>query len=112
MEGNLIVYPGDTLRVGYDFTMPGQHPAATAVFMQTTVSFHALCASGPGGGLIVVNIGDASYTNPQNSSAWYPSGDQRAAAVYQGSATVPDLCSGGALTLRQGATFSATVGSQ
>ena len=111
MEGNLIVHPSDTLRTGYDFTMPGSHPAATMKFTQTTVTFQALCVSGSGGGTITINIPDLSYTDPMNSSAWYPSGDQKAASVYQGSITVPDLCSGGSLTLKQGGTFSATVGS-
>jgi hypothetical protein len=112
MEGNLIVNPGDTLDVGYDFTMPGQHPAVTLVFQQTTATFQALCASGKGGGTIVVQIPDGSYTDPQNSPSWYPSGKQNDPAVYQGSITVPDLCGGKPLSLRQGAKFSATVGSR
>ena len=29
MEGNLSIHPGDTIKAGYDFTMPGSHPAAT-----------------------------------------------------------------------------------
>src|SRR5262249_37843517 len=84
MGGNLIVNPGDTLRVGYDFTMPGSHPTTTLVFMDTTVTFEALCASGSGGGEIVVPIADQTYSDSQNSSAWYPSGDQNSASVYQG----------------------------
>jgi predicted outer membrane repeat protein len=111
MGGNLIVQPGNTLRVGYDFTMPGSHPTTMLVFTQTLVTFQALCASGSGGGTIVFSIPNQSYTDPQNSSAWYPSGNQQDPSVYQGSLTVPDLCGGGALSLRQGATFSATVGS-
>jgi hypothetical protein len=109
MEGDLKVNPGDTLRVGYDFTMPGQHPATTLLFSQTTVTFQAVCASGSGGGSIVVNIMNQSYTDPQNSSNWYPSGDQNASSVYQGSITVPNLCGGGTMRLNQGAAFSSAV---
>jgi Bacterial Ig domain len=111
MEGNLIVRPGDILRAGYDFTMPGSHPATTLKFIRTTVTFQALCTSGLGGGTVTINIPALSYTDPMNSSAWYPSGEQNAASVYQGSMTVPDLCSGGSVTLKQGGTFSAVVGS-
>ena len=111
MGGNLIVQPGNTLRVGYDFTMPGSHPETTLAFTQTMVTFQALCASGSGGGTIVVSIQNRTYTDPQNSSAWYPSGNQQDPSVYQASTIVPDFCGGGALSLREGAAFSSKVGS-
>jgi hypothetical protein len=111
MEGNLLVRSGDTLRAGYDFTMPGSHPSAGLIFSQTAVTFQAACASGKGGDTIVVRMAAQSYSDPQDSSAWYPSSDQQASAVYQGSATVPDVCGGGTITLSQGGTFRATVGS-
>lgn len=112
MEGNLRVNPGDTLETGYDFTIPGQHPAAALVFTEAGVTFQALCASGSGGGTIVVGIADANYTDLENSPDWYPSGDQQDASVYQGVTTVPDMCGGGVISLRQGATFNATLGSE
>ena len=31
MEGNLPISPGDTVKAGIDFTMPGNHAAATAI---------------------------------------------------------------------------------
>jgi hypothetical protein len=48
--------------------------------------------------------------DPQNSSAWYPSGDQKDASTYQGSAPVP-TCSdpSGLIRLQQGGTFAARV---
>jgi hypothetical protein len=110
MEGNLLVKPGGTPRVGYDFTMPGSHPATTLGFFNTTVSFQAVCASGSGGGTISVKAPDQQYTDPLNSPSWYPSGNQQDPSVYQGSITVPDLCSGGTISLKQGGTFSATAG--
>ena len=33
MEGNLQIHPGDTVKAGYDFTMPGSHPAATEIIV-------------------------------------------------------------------------------
>ena len=110
MEGNLLVNPGDTLQVGYDFTMPGSHPATNLGFFSTTVTFHAVCAAGSGGGTIVVSVPSEQYSDPLNSSAWYPSGNQQSPLVYQGSVAVPDLCAGGTMSLRNGGTFSATVG--
>ena len=111
MEGDLKVAPGTTLKTGYDFTMPGSHPAATVSFVGPAVNFQATCVSGTGGGTITVPMSDASYPDPQNSSAWYPSGDQSNAATYQGSTTVPDLCGGGLVRLQKGGTFTAGVAS-
>jgi hypothetical protein len=54
---------------------------------------------------------DASYADPQNSSAWLPTNDHRDPAVYQGSMIVPDLCGGGPISLQEGGTFTAIVSS-
>jgi hypothetical protein len=43
------------------------------------------------------------------SDAWNPSGDQASPLVYQGTTTVPDLCSGGPVRLDGGGTFTATI---
>jgi len=109
MEGDLKVKPGDTLSVGYDFTMPGNHPAATLLFTSAMVTFQAQCVSGPGGGTIVVPIADSTYTDPAGSSQWFPSGDQHSPLVYQGSVVVPNLCGGGQMTLKKGGTFTAQM---
>ncbi len=111
MNGDFKVAQGSTLSAGYDFTMPGSHPAAVVGFVGTKVVFNATCASGtPGLANIVVNIPDQTYAVAANSSAWYPSGDQNSAATYQGSATVPTFCSPGALVrLQQGGTFRTNV---
>jgi hypothetical protein len=109
MEGNLKVEPGDILMAGYDFTMPGKHPAATMLFTDSMVTFRAQCVTGGGGGTIVVHMPDSIYTDPANNSQWFPSGDQHSPLTYQGSVTVPDLCAGGQLTLKQGGTFTAQV---
>ncbi len=109
MEGNLKVKPGDTVMAGYDFTMPGKHPVATVLFSGVTVTFQAKCVSGLGGGTIIVAMPDNIYTDTANNNQWLPSGDQHSPLVYQGSVTVPNLCSGGQLTLQQGGTFNAQV---
>src|SRR5207248_1420671 len=104
--GDLKLASGTTLRAGYDFTMPGNHPAATVHFVNANVTFNATCVSGPGGGTITVPIVDTSYADPQNSSAWYPSGDKADSSTYQGSTEIPDLCNGGLVRLQQGGTFT------
>ena len=109
-EGSLVVNPGDTLSAGYDFDMPGSHPAATLGFSNTTVTFQAACSSGSGGGQIVVHVPNEQYTDPLNVISWQPSGNQQDPSVYQGQTTVPDLCHGGSISLKQGGTFNSTVG--
>jgi len=109
MEGDLKVSPGAVLMAGYDFTIPGSHPEITVQLLNPTVVFQAQCVSGGDAGAIVVLLASDPITVPQNSSAWFPSGDQHSPLVYQGSVVVPDLCGGGLITLRQGGTFSAVL---
>ncbi|HST24408.1 MAG TPA: right-handed parallel beta-helix repeat-containing protein, partial [Gaiellaceae bacterium] len=111
MNGDQKVKQGSTLSAGFDFTMPGNHPAATVGFLGSKVTFNATCASGtPGSMTITVNIPNESYTDPANSPAWLPSGDQNSASTYQGSTVVPTFCDPGALVrLQQGGTFSTNV---
>jgi hypothetical protein len=112
MEGNLRLSPGATLEAGYDFTMPGNHPASTVTFVAAMVTFAWTCVSGPGNGNLVVSMpAQQSYTETQNSSAWYPSGQQNSPSVYQGSTSVPNVCSGGQVSFQAGGTFSAGVSS-
>src|SRR5258708_3120882 len=46
MEGNLQIHPGDPLRAGFDFTMPGSHPAATATIENASVALVVQCSNG------------------------------------------------------------------
>src|SRR5260370_32554311 len=46
MEGNLQIHPGDALRAGFDFTMPGSHPTATASIYNASVSLLVTCSNG------------------------------------------------------------------
>ncbi len=111
MEGNLTLSAGGILAAGYDFTMPGSHPTATVSFVGAKVTFAWKCVSGPGSGVLVVPMADQSYTDPQNSPAWYPSGDQNSSLVYQGSIAVSNVCSGGPVNFHAGGTFSAGISS-
>ena len=110
MEGNLKVVPGQTLYAGYDFTVPGNKKALTVTVSQPSVTFSVGCASGatPSASRFTVTMPTASY--PVSDSQWYPTGNQSSSLSYEGSVSVPNLCSGGDLTLSQGGTFSATVG--
>jgi Subtilase family len=110
MEGNLQVSPGATLEAGYDFTMPGNHPAASVAFPEAQVTFNATCVSGSGGGVITVPLSEGPYTDPLNDGGdWFPSGDQSSSASYEGSVSVPSLCGSGLVSLQQGGTFTATL---
>jgi hypothetical protein len=80
-------------------------------FKNGKVTFQYTCVSGPGSGSFVVSIPDETYSDPQNSAAWYPSGDQNSALVYQGSSPVPNVCSGGVVRLQKGGTFSTIISS-
>jgi hypothetical protein len=87
--GNLKAMPGDTIDVGYDFTIPGRHPAVTLRFAGASVSLTITCDSGSGGGTIDVPISDRTYDVAKDANGWIPADD------LQGSATLPDLCNGG-----------------
>jgi hypothetical protein len=111
MEGDQKLSPGTVLEVGYDFTMPGNHAAATVTFVAANVTFQATCATGSGGGTFTVPIANQTYSDAQNGTAWYATGDQQSAASYQGSVAVPNLCNGGLVRLQRGGTFTAGVAS-
>src|SRR5262249_33518700 len=110
MEGDLRVSAGDTLQVGYDFTMPGSHAATTVSFVQTEITFLYTCIGTAGSGMLTVPIANQSYRDPANNSAWYPSGDQHSPAVFQGSFVIPStLCGSGLVRLNQGGTFNSGI---
>jgi hypothetical protein len=109
MEGDLKVSPGTTLLAGYDFTIPGNSSPFKVVFTNPQVVFAARCVSGqtPSQGSFTVTMPTQTYSVTDQS--WYPSGDQHSSLVYQGSISVPDLCSGGQVRLDKGGTFTANV---
>lgn len=104
MQGNLQIHPGDQLRAGFDFTMPGKHGAATDLFYSGSVSLLVKCADGSKPAL-TIPLTDQTISDPAGSNAWYPSGDSSSSLVYQGALTAPDLCHGGAMNDGAGALF-------
>jgi hypothetical protein len=109
MEGDLKVSPGTTLKVGYDFTVPGNHASFSLTVGNPQVVFAVACVSGAAPSASTFTVGMPTQTYAVTSDQWYPSGDQSSPLVYQGSIAVPDLCGGGQLRLNQGGTFTATV---
>jgi hypothetical protein len=96
MEGNLPIKSGDTVKAGYDFTMPGNHAAGTVTVCGGTVKVFEDC------GAITISLPTQTYSVAQNENDWVPSGDQSSPRVYQGSNKA--TCTGHAPT---GATFTA-----
>ena len=122
MEGDLKVPMGSTLKVGYDFTIPGSHVAQTVSFVGAHVDFAYTCVDGPstphgvtpiGSGTLSVPMADAANLDPANSSAWYPSAKQTDASTFQGSLQLAtDLCTAnGLVRLQKGGTFYAGIAS-
>lgn len=109
MEGDLKVAPGATLKVGYDFTLPGNKSHFSAFISNAKVVFQARCVSGavPSSSSFTATMPNTTYSVTDQS--WYPSGDQRSSLVFEGSLAVPDLCGGGQVRLDKGGTFSAVV---
>jgi hypothetical protein len=105
MDGNLKINPGDVLRAGFDFTMPGGHPATTAVFTSGYVALLVTCPNGSSPPL-TVPLHDQTVVDPEDSTAWYPSGDQSSPLVYQGALIAPDLCAGAVMDDARGAVFT------
>jgi hypothetical protein len=109
MEGDMKANPGTVISGGFSVTMPGSHAAAVLTLQNATITIPARCGSGAVVGNVVITLAQPSINIGQNDGAWYPSGNQSDPSVLQGSATVPDLCSGGQVRMDQGADFSANA---
>ena len=107
MEGNLAIAPGSTVQAGYDFTMPGSHPDAHVTFTSGTVTVQVTCPDNSVQQL-TINLPTQTYDDPQDSSAWLPSGDQSSSLVNQGS-TISTVCGTQTGHAPKGATFTAQV---
>jgi CSLREA domain-containing protein len=109
MEGDLKVVPGTMLKVGYDFTLPGNTSHFSALVSNAKVVFQARCVSGAAPSLSSFTVTMPNATYSVTNQSWYPSGDQRSSLTFEGSLPVPDLCGGGQVRLDKGGTFSAVV---
>jgi hypothetical protein len=110
MEGNLPVHPGDTIKAGYDFTLPGSQTADTVSFSNVSVTLPVQCPNGTTD-MLTIPMPNYTVTVPANESGgWFPSGDQSSPLVYQGSIVAPsNLCGGQTGYAPQGATFNASL---
>ncbi len=105
MEGNLAINPGDTVKAGYNFTIPGSHPANIITAISGNVTLPVSCPNGSTQTL-TIDLPRQSYNVAQNDNRWFPSGNQSSSLVYQGSVTAPTtLCGGVQGHAPKGATF-------
>lgn len=105
MEGNLLVSPGNNVRAGFDFAMPGEHPSANVNITGSVTIFYT--CSNNSSGSFVIPVG-GSYSDPKNNNSWFPSGSQSSPSVYQGSTSAPNVCRGHSYHAPR-ATFAANV---
>ena len=89
---NLNVKPGDTVNVGYDFTVPGNKATVSVRWTSVVASLAYTCA-GPGGasGTLTTSLPDSTTTVTDDK--WYPS--DAPSSSFQGSLTVPAACGTG-----------------
>lgn len=109
MEGDQKLAPGTLMKVGYDFTVPGNNSSLFFTVSHAQVVFTVACVSGATPAQSTFTVTMPTQTYNVTNSAWTPSGDQQSPLVYQGSAAVPDLCGGGLVRFQKGGTFSATL---
>jgi hypothetical protein len=109
MEGDLKVSPGQSVDVGYDFSLPGNHSAFTVLVNNPQVVFTIRCVSGrtPSQSSYTVTMPTQLYS--VSDSDWHPSGDQQSSLVWEGTFTMPNLCNGGQVRLDKGGTFTANI---
>jgi choice-of-anchor A domain-containing protein len=109
MEGNLKVSPGDTLRGGFDLTIPGFNGSVEAEVADAVITVEVTCSNGTNTYLpITLPTETFNITN----SNWYPSGSQSDSSVWQGAITVPStLCGGKPGYAPKGATFAGRLSS-
>jgi hypothetical protein len=104
MEGNLPINPGDTVKAGFDFILPGDHPATTIMVSNIRVQIFVTCPNQTNE-TININIPNQTFNVAKGFNDWIPSANQSSPLVYQGS-TKATTCAGGHAP--KGATFMAT----
>jgi len=109
-EGSIRVASGDYVAAGYQFTIPGSHPATNVLVAEASVTITGSCSNG-GSDTLAIPLAAGPYSDPLNSSAWYPSGPlgQDDPATYEGSVTAIVCGGSGTLNASAGAVFSAQL---
>lgn len=94
-----------------NFKIPGNHPTTDLILLNGAVTIHVTCPDNTIQN-VVIPLNLQTYTDPLNSSAWYPTSVQSDPAGFQGSAQVPStLCGGQSGVAATGATFSGNFSS-
>jgi hypothetical protein len=103
----LKVSPGESVKAGYDFLLPGNRKPFTVSFAEGKVVLKVRCVSGgkPKEPTFKVTFPSQSYT--VTNAEWSPSKSETSPLVYQGEISVPNLCAGGKLEILKESTFSA-----
>ena len=110
-DSHLVISPGMTLIAGYNFKIPGSHPTTDLILLNGTITIHVTCPNTTFQD-VVIPLGLKVYTDPLNSSAWYPTDSQSDPAGFQGSAVAPsNLCGGVSGVASTGATFAGVFSS-
>ncbi|HEV7678272.1 MAG TPA: hypothetical protein VGQ42_06860 [Candidatus Dormibacteraeota bacterium] len=96
MEGAITVSPGDTVRAGWDLSMPGSHPAATVTVSSAGVGVSVACQDGRNQ-WVGIGLPGQTFSIAANDSSWHPAADSGNPAAWQGSTVAPrELCHGSA----------------
>ena len=109
-DGPLSVAPGTVLGGGYDFHAAND-PAFTLTTYAPTITLSSIkCADGkpPTQSSLTIAMSNGSYFSPANSPDGIPTGDKAAAAGFQGSIVIPNICRGSNVILNA-ASFSTTI---
>jgi len=114
MEGHIDFLPGSWVNGGFHFKLTQKNPVPVTVTVTGTIDLPVHCSDAGGApvaGVISVPVSIAPFTIPANSTSWYLSGDQNNILTWMGAVAAPDLCAGGLMHNREGATFNVVVGS-
>jgi hypothetical protein len=100
--GLLWIQSGETVNGGYQFSIPGNHPAASASLVNGTIQADVWCLDGSSYTMTIPLPANQSWSVPAGNSSWIP-----AWGTYQGSATAPGCSSGASPGILMDAYFSA-----
>jgi len=99
---NVPINAGDTVQAGYQFMIPGAHPAATATLVSGNMQADVLCNDGSSQTITIPLPTNRSYSIPGSDNTWHPG-----TAVNQGSTTAVACGTGASQGTLQNLYFSA-----
>jgi len=105
MEGDLRVKPGEKIKVGFKFKLPGNTSDQTVTVKSAQVVFTPRCGNNPSTTTLVVTIPLKTYEVFDDH--WIPARKHFNPLTFQAEIVVPDLCNGEEVRFDEGGTFSA-----